>query len=170
MKLTPARRIDKRNLADANEEAAGQEKRKGPAQTVTMQKKKKVKAPESPFIVLLDICAGIGTATLACTLDKIEHVAAHSENDVPLNIFLKTKYPAAKELAPLGEIKAAELDEWINTLPRAPEAVICVAGTPCGDVAKLHANREGVHGKNSSRLFDLVKLMEELAELAHEEP
>ena len=119
-------------------------------------------------ILLVELFAGIGTATVAIQQLGIPAVVAACEIDPELRAFLHNHHgiPEKNIWADIREVKGNQLYKLAKDCGQHLVAVIIVAGPPCTDVAKLNRNRVGFNGRNTSLAQEAKRIAEELGQKA----
>ena len=127
--------------------------------------------PEPPQILMVELFAGIGTATFAAKSLDVPVTTIAIESDRDLRNVLSEKH----------DIENRDLSNDVRTAKgkgiyaRAQEisshlkAIIIVAGPLCVDVAKVNKQRVGFAGKRTNLATEAVRIADEVGSLAEDD-
>ena len=120
--------------------------------------------PAAEWILLVEGCAGIGGARVALDAAQAPTTGITYESDGDLRKIRMTLDPHSKHYQDIHDAQPSHVTDYAEAFKTPPSAIIVSAGTPCQDVARLHAGRVGITGARSGIVYKWIAFLQALGE------
>eukprot|EP00438_Fugacium_kawagutii_P035486 Skav230564 [mRNA] locus=scaffold2372:215072:220645:- [translate_table: standard] len=117
-------------------------------------------SPKGPRIFVLSLFDGVAAIMVAlCRLPCRVVGFAASEIDLHCKRLVRKRWPGVIELGKVETIDAKVIETLVTSLGYAVDAVLISAGSPCQDLTRLLANRQGLQGDRSKLFFEIPRIV-----------
>lgn len=120
-----------------------------------------VKDPKGPKVFVLSLFDGV--AAIMCALMKLPCQVvgfAASEIDPRCKRVVRKRWPGVIELGKVEPIDAKVIESLATSLWYHVDVFLISAGSPCQDLTRLLANRQGLQGTRSKLFFEIPRIVE----------
>ena len=126
----------------------------------------------APQILLVELFAGIGTATFAANRLGVPTLTMAVEKDRDLRNLLAKRHGVQKQdlTEDVRATKSKDIYGRARQIGNSLKAIIIVAGPPCVDVAKVNKQRAGFTGERTNLATEAIRIADEVGKLAEEDP
>eukprot|EP00438_Fugacium_kawagutii_P024959 Skav213216 [mRNA] locus=scaffold2826:647978:650839:- [translate_table: standard] len=117
--------------------------------------------PQGPRLFVISLFDGI--AAIMCALSRLPCRVlgfAASEIDAHCKRLVRKRWPGVIELGKVETIEAKIIESLTTSLGYEVDAVLISAGSPCQDLTRLLANRQGLQGERSRLFFEIPRIAE----------